>query len=91
MELLEGETLAQRLTRGPLSVESTLESAIHMAAALDCAHRQGIVHRDLKPGNVLLTKSGAQLLDFGLATLRTELAEGDEAQTRSRAYQLRTG
>ena len=85
MELLEGETLAQRLTRGPLSVESTLEYAIHMAAALDCAHRQGIVHRDLKPGNVMLTKSGAQLLDFGLATLRTELAEGDEAQTRSLA------
>ena len=85
MELLEGETLAQRLTRGSLSMESTLEYAIHMAAALDCAHRQGIVHRDLKPGNVMLTKSGARLLDFGLATLRTELAEGDEAQTQSLA------
>src|SRR5499433_3467227 len=67
MELLEGETLASRLTKGPLSPEQTLKSGIEIADALDKAHRQGIVHRDLKPGNVMLTKSGVKLLDFGLA------------------------
>jgi eukaryotic-like serine/threonine-protein kinase len=67
MELLEGETLAQRLARGPLPLEQVLRYGIEMAGALDRAHRQGIVHRDLKPGNVMLTRSGAKLLDFGLA------------------------
>src|SRR5437867_11223870 len=67
MELLEGETLAERLTHGPLSTEEVLRYGIEIADALDKAHRQGIVHRDLKPGNVMLTKNGAKLLDFGLA------------------------
>ena len=67
MELLEGETLAQRLTRGPLSLVETLRYGMQIAQALDRAHRAGIVHRDLKPGNVMLTRTGAKLLDFGLA------------------------
>jgi Tol biopolymer transport system component len=67
MEYLEGETLSERLVKGPLLLEQTLRFAIEIADALDKAHRQGIVHRDLKPGNVMLTKSGVKLLDFGLA------------------------
>ena len=67
MEYLEGETLADRVGRGPLPLEQTLRYGIEIADALDKAHRQGIVHRDLKPGNVMLTKSGVKLLDFGLA------------------------
>src|SRR5262252_7863633 len=67
MEYLEGETLFDRLARGPLPLEQTLRYGIEIADALDRAHRQGIVHRDLKPGNVMLTKSGVKLLDFGLA------------------------
>jgi serine/threonine protein kinase len=67
MEYLEGETLADRLLKGSLPTEQTLRFGIEMADALDKAHRQGIVHRDLKPGNVMLTKSGVKLLDFGLA------------------------
>lgn len=67
MELLEGETLADRIRRGPLPVPEAVKIAIQIAQALDRAHRRGIVHRDLKPGNVMLTKSGAKLLDFGLA------------------------
>jgi serine/threonine protein kinase len=77
MEHLEGETLAQRLTRGALPVDQTLRYAIEIADALDQAHRQGIVHRVLKPANVMLTKSGTKLLDFGLAKLRaTDAAPG---------------
>ncbi len=67
MEYLEGESLADRLRRGPLPVEQLLKIGAEIADALDKAHRQGLVHRDLKPGNVMLTKSGAKLLDFGLA------------------------
>ena len=67
MELLEGETLSDRLAKGPLPLEQTLRYGTEIADALDKAHRQGIVHRDLKPGNVMLTKSGVKLLDFGLA------------------------
>src|SRR5215468_11270350 len=67
MEFLEGETLAERLLKGALPVDQTLRYGMEMADALDKAHRQGIVHRDLKPGNVMLTKSGVKLLDFGLA------------------------
>ena len=67
MEYLEGETLSDRLAKGPLPLESTLRYGVEIADALDKAHRQGIVHRDLKPANVMLTKSGVKLLDFGLA------------------------
>jgi Tol biopolymer transport system component/tRNA A-37 threonylcarbamoyl transferase component Bud32 len=67
MEYLEGETLATRLERGPLPTEQVLRIGIDIVGALDKAHRQGVIHRDLKPGNIILTKGGAKLLDFGLA------------------------
>ena len=67
LEHLEGETLADRLARGPVPVEQTLHLGEQIADALGRAHRAGIVHRDLKPGNIMLTASGAKLLDFGLA------------------------
>ncbi len=67
MELIEGESLADRLQKGRLPIELVLRHGTEIASALDAAHRQGIVHRDLKPGNVMLAKSGAKLLDFGLA------------------------
>jgi len=67
MEFIEGESLAHRLVRGPLPVEQVLMIGREIADALDKAHRCNITHRDLKPGNVMLTKSGAKLLDFGLA------------------------
>ncbi len=67
MEYLEGETLARRLENGPLPLDQALTMAIQIADALATAHGVGITHRDLKPGNVMLTKSGAKLLDFGLA------------------------
>jgi serine/threonine protein kinase/Tol biopolymer transport system component len=75
MELLEGETLSERLARGPLPLEQTLRYGQEIADALDKAHRQGIVHRDLKPANVMLTKSGLKLLDFGLAKAMAAPAE----------------
>ena len=67
MELLEGETLAQRIERGPMPMGELLAVALPLADALDRAHSSGLVHRDLKPGNVMLTPDGAKLLDFGLA------------------------
>jgi serine/threonine-protein kinase len=67
MELLQGQTLADRLTKGALPLDEGLRIAIDIADALAAAHKQGIVHRDLKPANVMLTKAGAKLLDFGLA------------------------
>ena len=71
MEYVEGETLAARLEKGPLPLDQVLRYAIEIADALDKAHRKGVTHRDLKPGNIMLTKSGAKLLDFGLAKLPT--------------------
>ena len=67
MEYLEGETLADRLQKGALPLDDALQVAMQIADALSVAHRHGIVHRDLKPGNMMLTKAGAKLLDFGLA------------------------
>jgi len=67
MEYLEGETLADRLTKGPLSAEQVLKYGIDICEGLEKAHKNGVIHRDLKPGNVMLTKSGAKLMDFGLA------------------------
>jgi serine/threonine-protein kinase len=77
MEHLEGETLAARLTRGPLPLSDVVVYGVQISNALERAHRQGIVHRDLKPGNIMLGASGAKLLDFGLATInpaRSDLA-----------------
>src|SRR5262249_40447062 len=68
-EYLEGETLAQRLSRGPLELEEALKIAIEIADALDTADRHGLAHRSLNPSNVMLTSLGAKLLDFGLARL----------------------
>lgn len=83
MEALEGETLADRLARGPLPVSDAVATAIQIADALDHAHRRGIIHRDLKPSNVMLTRSGAKLLDFGLAALRERAAPLVDAATRT--------
>ena len=80
MEYLEGESLAERLSKGPLSLEEALRYATQIAEALAEAHQQGIVHRDLKPANVVLTKKGAKLLDFGIAKLRAG-AVSEEAAT----------
>jgi eukaryotic-like serine/threonine-protein kinase len=74
MECLEGETLEQRLVKGPLPLNDVLKYGAQIADALDKAHGSGVVHRDLKPGNVMLTKSGAKLLDFGLAKPTLPLA-----------------
>jgi Tol biopolymer transport system component len=76
MEILDGETLAERLIRGALPLEQALRHAIEIAGGLDKAHRVGIVHRDLKPGNIMLTKAGAKLLDFGLAKRETPAVAG---------------
>ena len=73
MEYIEGETLAQRMLKGSLPIQQVLQYAIEIADALDKAHRKGITHRDLKPGNIMLTKSGTKLLDFGLAKLTLEV------------------
>jgi serine/threonine protein kinase len=72
MEYIEGETLAARLVKGPLPLDQVFKYAIEIADALSKAHRKGITHRDLKPGNIMLTKAGAKLLDFGLAKLRQQ-------------------
>jgi len=87
MEFLEGESLADRLARGALPIPELLQIGIEVADALDRAHRQGLVHRDLKPGNVVLTRSGAKLLDFGLARvtgLEAQAASGLSSPTMSR-------
>ena len=76
MECGEGESLAKRLEKGPLPLDQVLKIGSQIADALDKAHRAGIVHRDLKPGNIMLTPTGAKLLDFGLAKLAAPLVSG---------------
>lgn len=78
MEYLEGETLSARIKKGPLSTIDALKIAIAIAGALGAAHRKGIIHRDLKPGNIMLTESGAMLLDFGLAKYDRSVASAEE-------------
>src|SRR5262245_27684892 len=74
MERIEGESLADRLAKGPLPLDQVLRTGAEIASGLDAAHRRGIIHRDLKPGNVMLTRTGAKLLDFGLAKTGSEAA-----------------
>ncbi len=81
MEFLEGETLAQRLSKGPLPMDQAVRYAIEIAGALDAAHRQGIVHRDLKPANIMVTKTGVKVLDFGVAKMERSITEGEETAT----------
>jgi eukaryotic-like serine/threonine-protein kinase len=76
MQFLEGETLADRLAKGALPIDQAIKTGIEIASALDRAHRAGIVHRDLKPGNIMLTKTGARLLDFGLAKSSASVLAG---------------
>ena len=78
MEHLEGQTLAQRLARGPLPLDDALRIGAEIADGLAVAHRSGLVHRDLKPANVMLTKTGAKLLDFGLAKATGMRSLGDD-------------
>jgi serine/threonine protein kinase len=86
MEYLEGESLEARLRKGPLPIEEALQIAIQIASALDAAHRRGMVHRDLKPGNVMLTRGGAKLLDFGLAKMNETAGLSDTDVTQLTAH-----
>jgi len=79
MEFLEGETLADRLRKGPLAAEQLLKYANEICEGLEKAHKTGVIHRDLKPGNIMLTKTGAKLMDFGLA--KTTPAEAPPASS----------
>jgi serine/threonine protein kinase/Tol biopolymer transport system component len=88
MPCLEGQTLAERLAKGALPPDQAIKIGIEIATALDAAHRHGIVHRDLKPGNVMLTKAGVKLLDFGLAKLTKAGAPTGLADT---TQAIRTG
>ena len=93
MEHLEGETLAQRIERASLPLDRALEYSIQIAAALDQAHRAGVIHRDLKPSNIVLTPTGAKLLDFGLAKRRRvpEIASGGPSAPTMSAPLTREG
>jgi eukaryotic-like serine/threonine-protein kinase len=88
MEYLEGETAAQRLAKGPIPLQQALRFGVEIAEALERAHRQGVTHRDLKPANVMLTKTGAKLLDFGLAKLKPIVLERGTASAPTLAPDL---
>jgi serine/threonine protein kinase len=81
MEYLEGETLASRMAKGPLSLEQAIPIAIQIADGLEAAHRKNVIHRDLKPANIMLTRSGAKLLDFGLARIDKCISAEDNTIT----------
>jgi serine/threonine protein kinase len=80
MEYLDGQSLAQRLKKGPLPFKETLQIGIEVAEALEAAPRVGIIHRDLKPANIMLTKRGAKLMDFGLAKARLARQPGSRGE-----------
>ena len=88
MELIEGQSLADRLEKGALPIDLVTKFGIQIADALDKAHRQGIVHRDLKPGNVMITRSGVKLLDFGLAKLSVSTAAREISELSSLPTEL---
>ena len=83
MEYLEGETLADRLSKGPLPIDQVLKCGIEICEGLEKAHRSGVIHRDLKPGNIMLTKSGAKLMDFGLAKPVTPASSASSGLTQT--------
>jgi len=87
MEFLEGETLADRLLKGPLPLEQVLKYGVEICEGLEKAHRGGVVHRDLKPGNIMLTKTGAKLMDFGLAKETMSSSLGASALTAAASGQ----
>ena len=89
MEYLEGETLADRIVRGPLPINLVLRYGMQIADALNQAHRAGITHRDLKPGNIMITSAGAKLLDFGLAqTINEQPGDSDQSDAATHAAPL---
>jgi len=83
MEYLEGETLADRLSKGPLPIDQVLKRGIEICEGLEKAHRSGVIHRDLKPGNIMLTKGGAKLMDFGLAKPVTPASSASSGLTQT--------
>jgi serine/threonine protein kinase len=91
MEYLEGESLAERLRKGALPLKETLKTGMEICEALDVAHRAGIVHRDLKPGNIMLTRSGAKLMDFGLAKASASSGMGSASAPLLSAAQTISG
>ena len=90
MEHLEGKTLSERLTKGPLPAEEAVQYTIQILEALDEAHRHGIIHRDLKPANVMLTRLGVKLLDFGLAKMKALSLGAGAADVPTRSLALTT-
>jgi eukaryotic-like serine/threonine-protein kinase len=81
IELVEGETLAARVAKGPLPIDQALKVATQIANALDRAHRAGVTHRDIKPQNIMLTRGGVKVLDFSLAKSTSKPAPNDSTLT----------